>query len=60
VLRWVICHLPAEYREPLIWNMLHGMPQQETADRLGVTSTGVCTRLFCICQKLRQPLGELG
>jgi RNA polymerase sigma-70 factor (ECF subfamily) len=60
VLRNAIRALPAEYREPLILQVLHGLSQQEIADRLGLTSAGVGTRLFRARQKLRQAMGELG
>ena len=52
--------LPAEYREPLILQVLHGYSQQEIAARLGLTSAGAGTRLFRARQKLREALGERG
>jgi RNA polymerase sigma-70 factor, ECF subfamily len=58
VLRRAIRALPAEYREPLILQVLHGFSQQEIAERLGLTSAGVGTRLFRARQKLRAALGE--
>jgi len=60
VLRRAIRELPAEYREPLILQVIHGYSQQEIADRLGLTSAGVGTRLFRARQKLRAVLGEHG
>jgi RNA polymerase sigma-70 factor, ECF subfamily len=58
VLRRAIRELPAEYREPLILQVLHGFSQQEIAERLGLTSAGAGTRLFRARQKLRAALGE--
>ncbi|MFB1486811.1 MULTISPECIES: sigma-70 family RNA polymerase sigma factor [unclassified Thiocapsa] len=58
VLRRAIRELPVEYREPLVLQVLHGLSQQEIADRLGLTSAGVGTRLFRARQKLRACLGE--
>ena len=58
VLRRAIPDLPAEYREPLILQVIHGYSQQEIADRLGLTSPGVGTRLFRARKKLREALGE--
>jgi RNA polymerase sigma-70 factor (ECF subfamily) len=58
VLRRAIRALPVEYREPLVLQVIHGLSQQEIADRLGLTSAGVGTRLFRARQKLRESLGE--
>jgi RNA polymerase sigma-70 factor (ECF subfamily) len=58
VLRRAIRALPAEYREPLILQVLHGLSQQEIGERLGLSSAGVGTRLFRARQKLREALGE--
>lgn len=60
VLRRAIRALPAEYREPLILQVLHGLSQQEIAERLGISSAGVGTRLFRARRKLREALGERG
>lgn len=60
VLRRAIRALPADYREPLVLQVIHGYSQQEIADRLGLTSAGVGTRLFRARQKLRVALGEQG
>ncbi|EGV19009.1 sigma-70 family RNA polymerase sigma factor [Thiocapsa marina] len=60
VLRRAIRTLPVEYRDPLVLQVLHGLSQQEIADRLGLTSAGVGTRLFRARQKLRACLGERG
>lgn len=57
-LRRAVRELPAEYREPLILQVIHGHSQQEIADRLGLTSAGVGTRLFRARRKLREALGE--
>jgi RNA polymerase sigma-70 factor (ECF subfamily) len=58
VLRRAIRALPEEYREPLILQVLHGYSQQEIAERLGLSSAGVGTRLFRARQKLRHAIGE--
>jgi len=60
VLRRAIRALPAEYREPLVLQVIHGYSQQEIAERLDLTSAGVGTRLFRARQKLRAALGECG
>ena len=59
VLRQALQELPAEYREPLILQVLHGYSQQEIADHLGISSAGAGTRLFRARQKLRAALGDL-
>lgn len=58
VLRRAIRELPDAYREPLILQVIHGYSQQEIADRLGLSSAGVGTRLFRARQRLRAALGE--
>jgi RNA polymerase sigma-70 factor (ECF subfamily) len=58
VLRRAIRELPPEYRVPLILQVLHGLSQQEIAERLGISPAGVGTRLFRARQKLRDALGE--
>ena len=60
VLRRAIRALPADYRDPLILQVIDGYSQQEIANRLGLTSAGVGTRLFRARQKLRAALGEQG
>jgi RNA polymerase sigma-70 factor (ECF subfamily) len=60
VLRRALRALPAEYREPLILQVLHGYSQQEIAAQLGLTAAGAGTRLFRARQKLREALGERG
>jgi RNA polymerase sigma-70 factor (ECF subfamily) len=56
VLRRAIDELPAEYREPLVKQVIEGYSQKEIAKELGITSAGVGTRLFRARQKLRQTL----
>ena len=58
VLRRALERLPKKYTEPLILQVLHGYSQQEIAERLGISSPGVGTRLFRARQKLREILGE--
>jgi len=55
-LRRAIRALPAEYRTPLVLQVIHGYSQQEIALRLGLTSAGVGTRLFRARRKLRAAL----
>jgi RNA polymerase sigma-70 factor (ECF subfamily) len=57
-LRRAVRALPAKYRDPLILQVIHGYSQQEIADRLGLTSAGVGTRLFRAREKLRVALGK--
>ncbi len=54
VLRRALEKLPEEYREPLLLQVVHGYSQKEIAQRLGITSAGVGTRLFRARQKLRE------
>ena len=56
VLRRALDRLPAEYREPLLLQVVHGYSQKEVAHRLGITSAGAGTRLFRARQKLRSAL----
>jgi RNA polymerase sigma-70 factor (ECF subfamily) len=58
VLRRALRQLPAEYREPLILQVLHGHSQREIAARLGISPAGVGTRLFRARQRLRAALGD--
>lgn len=58
VLRRALDALPPTYREPLLLQVVHGYSQQEIADRLGLSSAGVGTRLFRSREKLRAALGE--
>jgi RNA polymerase sigma-70 factor (ECF subfamily) len=56
VLRQVLERLPKEYREPLLLQVVHGHSQKEIAERLGLSSAGVGTRLFRARNKLREAL----
>lgn len=56
VLRQALDRLPREYREPLLLQVVHGYSQKEIAERLGLTSAGVGTRLFRARNKLRKAL----
>ena len=58
-LRRALHALPEKYSGPLIMQVLHGYSQQEIADRLGLTSAGVGSRLFRARQRLRDSLGDL-
>jgi RNA polymerase sigma-70 factor (ECF subfamily) len=48
--------LPAEYREPLVLQVLMGFSTEEIAAQLGLTAGAVCTRLSRARQKLRSAL----
>ncbi|WP_275098615.1 sigma-70 family RNA polymerase sigma factor [Sedimenticola hydrogenitrophicus] len=56
VLRRAIEELPAEYREPLVHQVIGGYSQKEIAEKLGLSSAGVGTRLFRARNKLKQAL----
>lgn len=56
VLRRAIDELPAEYREPLVQQVIGGYSQKEIAEQLGISSAGVGTRLFRARNKLKQAL----
>ncbi len=56
VLRRALDALPADYREPLLMQVLEGCSQKEIAQRMGITSAGAGTRLFRARQKLRAAL----
>lgn len=56
VLRRAIEELPAEYREPLVHQVIGGYSQKEIAEKLGISSAGVGTRLFRARNKLKQAL----
>ncbi len=60
LLRRALGNLPVEYREPLLLQVIYGYSQQEIADRLGLSSPGVGTRLFRARHKLREMLGSPG
>lgn len=55
--RKAIWSLPAEYREPLIMQVLLGYSSQEIADYMESTQGAVLTRLFRAREKLREILG---
>jgi RNA polymerase sigma-70 factor (ECF subfamily) len=56
-LRRAILALEADYREPLVLQVLLGLSTQEIADQLGLTQAAVLTRLFRARQKLRAGFG---
>ncbi len=56
VLRRAIEDLPNEYREPLVQQVIGGYSQKEIADKLGISSAGVGTRLFRARNKLKEAL----
>lgn len=58
VLRRALQSLAAEYREPLLLQVVHGHSQQEIAERLGLTCAAVGTRLFRARAKLREAIGD--
>jgi RNA polymerase sigma-70 factor (ECF subfamily) len=55
--RRAIAALEADYREPLVLQVLMGLSTQEIAVQLGLTQAAVLTRLFRARQKLRRALG---
>ena len=57
-LRRAISELPAEYREPLVLQIIGGFSQKEIAAQLGISTAGAGTRLFRARKKLRQALSE--
>lgn len=57
-LRRALRDLPEAYREPLLLQVLHGYSQQDIADRLGISSAGIGTRLHRARARLRAALGE--
>lgn len=54
VLRQALDKLPADYREPLLLQVIHGYSQKEIAGHLGISVGGAGTRLFRARQQLRQ------
>lgn len=54
--RAAIHALPADYREPLVLQVLMGHTTDEIATQLGLTPGAVCTRLSRARQKLRAAL----
>jgi RNA polymerase sigma-70 factor (ECF subfamily) len=58
--RRAIFALEADYREPLVLQVLLGYSTAEIAAQLGLTQGAVLTRLFRARQKLRRQLGLAG
>jgi len=58
VLRQALDVLPAEYREPLLLQVIHGYSQREIAAHLDISVAGAGTRLFRARRKLRELVGE--
>jgi RNA polymerase sigma-70 factor (ECF subfamily) len=56
-MREQIFRLEAEYREPLVLQVLMGYSTQEIADMMGMQQGAVLTRLFRARARLRQQLG---
>jgi RNA polymerase sigma-70 factor (ECF subfamily) len=56
-LRAAILRLPAEYREPLVMQVLGGFSTREIATELGLTQGAVLTRLFRARDRLRRVYG---
>jgi RNA polymerase sigma-70 factor (ECF subfamily) len=54
VLRQALERLPADYREPLLMQVIQGFSQKEIAAHLGISVAGAGTRLFRARQQLRQ------
>lgn len=55
-MRRAIAALDADYREPLVLQVLMGFSTAEIASQLGLTQAAVLTRLFRARQKLRRQL----
>lgn len=55
-LRRALARLPADYREPLILQVIGGFTGEEIAEQLGLKHGAVLTRLFRARQKLRAML----
>jgi RNA polymerase sigma-70 factor, ECF subfamily len=56
-LRRAILALDADYREPLVLQVLMGLSTREIAEQMGLTQTAVLSRLFRARHKLRRALG---
>lgn len=56
VLRQALDRLPADYREPLLMQVVYGFSQKEIAEQLGLSVAGAGTRLFRAREKLREML----
>lgn len=59
-LRAAIFRLDADYREPLVMQVLLGLDTREIARELGLSQGAVLTRLCRARQRLRRMLGEAG
>lgn len=59
-MRRAIFALEADYREPLVMQVLLGFSTDEIARELGLTQGAVLTRLFRARRRLRRDLGETG
>lgn len=59
VLRRALAKLPADYREPLILQIIAGYETSEIATLLNTTPNAITMRLFRARQRLRDMLGEL-
>ncbi|MEN8175702.1 MAG: sigma-70 family RNA polymerase sigma factor [Pseudomonadota bacterium] len=57
-LRQALEKLSADYREPLLLQVIHGYSQKEIAAQLGISVAGAGTRLFRARQQLRNLLTE--
>jgi len=57
-LRNAVFKLPAEYREPLVLQVLMGYSTAEIAAELGLSGAAVLTRLFRARKRLRASCGE--
>jgi len=55
-LRRALEKLPADYREPLILQVIGGFTSEEIAEQMGLKPGAVMTRLFRARQKLREML----
>jgi RNA polymerase sigma-70 factor (ECF subfamily) len=56
VLRQALDRLPADYREPLLMQVIYGYSQKEIAAHLGISVAGAGTRLFRAREKMRELL----
>lgn len=57
-IRPMIALLPLKYAKPLIMSDLEGIPQQEVADRLGLSLSGAKSRIQRAREKLREIIIE--
>ena len=56
-MREALFRLDADYREPLVMQVMLGLTTQEIATQLGLTQGAVLTRLFRARQQLRKAMG---